>query len=63
MFYLNQLSVHNNQLMLWPQNWYSTGYIAMHIHCIGLQCRTLYTSPCFPSFLVIIKLKLSVRHT
>ena len=37
MFYLNQIGIHDNQLMLLPQNWYSTGYIAMYIHCTILQ--------------------------
>jgi len=38
-FYLNQISVHDNQLMLLPQNWYRTGYIMMYIHCTILQLR------------------------
>jgi len=40
MLYLNQSGVHINQLMLWPQNWYSTGYIVMYyIHCTILQLQ------------------------
>jgi len=52
MFCLNQISVHDNQLML---KWYSTGYIAVHIHCTILHSRTLYTFPYSPSFLLFIK--------
>jgi len=39
MFYLNQIVVHDNQLILLPQNWYSTGYIVMYIHCTVLQLQ------------------------
>ena len=38
-FYLNQISVHDNQLMLLLQNWCSTGYIVMYIHCTVLQLQ------------------------
>ena len=43
-FCLTQIGVHGNQVMLWPHNWYSTGYIAMYIHCTVLHCRTLHIS-------------------
>ena len=62
-FCLNQIGVHDNQLMLWPRKWYSTGYTAIYINCTVLHCRKLYTFPYFPSFLVIIKWILNVRHT
>jgi len=42
MFYLNQIGIHVNQLMLWPQNWHSTGYITMYIHCTILQLHLVY---------------------
>jgi len=41
MFYLNQIGVHDNQLILLPQNWYSTGYIAMYINCIVYQMQSI----------------------
>ena len=62
-FYLNQIGIHDNQLIMLSQNWYSTGYIAMYINCTVLHCRTLYTFSYSHSFLIFLKLKLNVRRT
>jgi len=41
-FYLNQIGVHDNQLMLLPQNWYSTGYIVMYSKRMNImQCYSI----------------------
>jgi len=45
-FYLNQIGVHNNQLMLLPQNWYDTGYIVIYIHCTVLQLQKKFIQWC-----------------
>ena len=43
MFYLHQISIHDNQLMLLPQNWYSTRYTVLQ--CISIapfySCRKI----------------------
>jgi len=49
-FCLNQIGVHDNQLMLWPQKWYNTGYIVMYVHCTVLQLQKDSFSGAFSHF-------------